>query len=142
MEFSTSIEGFNTEFNLNAVKDYNKYLQGQASFEFEGVNGVETDFSHALDLASKSVPMKDKNDPAGMGNFMDKIGASFGGGLNSVNKARLEADRMQEDLAMGGPTSIHDAMIAAEKAELSMNMAIQVRNRILNAYTEINNMAL
>ena len=33
-------------------------------------------------------------------------------------------------------------MIAAEKAELSMNMAIQVRNRILNAYTEINNMAL
>lgn len=139
MEFSTSIEGFNTEFNLNAIKDYNRYLQGQSSFELEA---VETDFSHALDLASKSVPMKDKNDPAGMGNFMDKIGASFGGGLNSVNKARLEADRMQEDLAMGGPTSIHDAMIAAEKAELSMNMAIQVRNRILNAYTEINNMAL
>ena len=139
MEFSTSIEGFNTEFNLNAIKDYNRYLQGQSSFELEA---VETDFSHALDLASKSVPMKDKNDPAGMGNFMDKIGASFGGGLNSVNKARLEADRMQEDLAMGGTTSIHDAMIAAEKAELSMNMAIQVRNRILNAYTEINNMAL
>lgn len=139
MEFSTSIDGFNTEFNLNAIKDYNRYLQGQSSFELEA---VENDFSHALDLASKSVPMKDKNDPDGMGNFMDKIGASFGGGLNSVNKARLEADRMQEDLAMGGPTSIHDAMIAAEKAELSMNMAIQVRNRILNAYTEINNMSL
>ena len=139
MEFSTSIEGFNTEFNLNAIKDYNRYLQGQSSFELEA---VETDFSHALDLASKSVPMKDKNDPAGMGNFMDKIGASFGGGLNSVNKARLEADRMQEDIAMGGSTSIHDAMIAAEKASLSMQMAIQVRNRILNAYTEINNMAL
>lgn len=139
MDFSTNIEGFNTEFNLNAIRDYNRYLQGQASFELEA---VETDFSRALEVASKSIPVKDKNDPAGMGSFMDKIGASFGGGLDSVNKARLEADRMQEDLAMGGPTSIHDAMIAAEKAELSMGMAIQVRNRILNAYTEINNMAL
>ena len=64
----------------------------------------------------------------------------FMAGLDSVNKARIEADRMQEDLAMGGPTSVHDAMIAAEKAELSMQMAIQVRNRILNAYTEITQM--
>lgn len=73
---------------------------------------------------------------------MDKIGASFGNGLEAVNKAKIEADRMQEDIAMGGPTSIHEAMIAAEKAELSMQMAIQIRNRILNAYSEINAMGI
>ena len=49
---------------------------------------------------------------------------------------------MQEDLAMGGSTSIHEAMIAAQKAELSMQMAVQIRNRIITAYTEINSMAL
>ena len=49
---------------------------------------------------------------------------------------------MQEDIAMGGPTSIHDAMIAAEKATLSMEMAIQVRNRIISAYTDITNMGI
>ena len=49
---------------------------------------------------------------------------------------------MEEDIAMGGPTSIHDAMIAAEKASLSMQMAIQVRNRILSAYTEISSMGV
>lgn len=139
MDFSTQIEGFNTEFNLNAIRDYNKFLQGQASFEME-TNASE--FAQALDNAAKTIPLKDKHDAAGMGNFMDKIGASFGGGLNAVNNAKLEANRMQEDLAMGGPTSIHEAMIAAEKAELSMNMAIQVRNRILNAYTELNSMTL
>lgn len=139
MDFSTQIEGFNTEFNLNAIKDYNRFLQGQASFEME-TNPNE--FAQALDTAAKAIPLKDKQDPTGMGNFMDKIGASFGGGLNAVNNAKLEANRMQEDLAMGGPTSIHDAMIAAEKAELSMNMAIQIRNRILNAYTELNSMTL
>lgn len=139
MDFSTNIEGFNTEFNLNAVKDYNKFLQGQASFEFEA---DASEFAKALEVASNSAPIKDKNDPTGMGSFMSQIGASFGSGLNAVNNAKLEANRMQEDLAMGGPTSIHDAMIAAEKAELSMNMAIQIRNRILNAYSEINAMGL
>ena len=134
MDFSTSIQGFNQEFNLNAVNDYNRFLKGQASFEFD--NNV-SDFEVALDNAAKSIPLKDKNDPTGMGNFMNNIGASFGNALNAVNDMRITADKMQEDIAMGGPTSIHDAMIAAEKADLSMQMAIQIRNRILNAYTEI-----
>jgi flagellar hook-basal body complex protein FliE len=139
MEFSTAINGFNSEFNSNAINDYNKYLQGQASFEFET---DASEFSKALETAANSSPIKDKNDQSGMGTFMDKISSSLGGGLDSVNKARIEADRMQEDLATGGATSIHDAMIAAEKAELSMRMAIQVRNRILTAYSEINSMSL
>ena len=139
MDFSTTINSFNTEYNLNAIGDYNKFLKGQATFE------IETDtseFAKELEIAAKSVPLKDKHDYSGMGSLMDKFGASFGSGLESVNKMRLEADRLQEDIAMGGSTSIHDAMIAAEKAELSMQMAIQVRNRILNAYAEINSMGL
>ena len=138
-DFSTSIQNFNTDFNLNAVQDYNNFLQKHDSFDFET---EATAFSTALENASKSIPLKDKADPTGLGSFMDKIGSGLGGGLDAVNRAKLEADRMQEDLAMGGSTSIHDAMIAAEKASLSMQMAIQVRNRILSAYTEINSMAL
>ena len=140
MDISTAIQGFNKEYNLNAINDYNNFLKGQASFEFD--TDMNTEFERALDVASRAVPMKDKNDPTGMGSFMSQIGASFGNALNSVNDIKIEADRMQEDLAMGGPTSIHDAMIAAEKAELSMQMAVQVRNRILNAYTELNSMAI
>jgi len=139
MDFSTNIQSFNQEFNLNAIHDYNRYLQGHAAFDIETET---TEFSKALDAASKSVMLRDKNDPTGAGNFMDQAGMSFMAGLNSVNRARIEADKMQEDLAMGGPTSVHDAMIAAEKAELSMQMAIQVRNRILNAYTELTQMGL
>ena len=137
MDFSTTIQGFNQEYNLNAINEYNRYLQGHAAFDVETET---TEFSKALDTAAKSIPLNDKQDITGAGYFADKVGMSFMSGLDSVNKARLEADRLQEDLAMGGPTSVHDAMIAAEKAELSMQMAIQVRNRILNAYTEITQM--
>lgn len=139
MEFSTAINGFNNEFSLNAIKNYNQYLQKQDAFDFET---EATEFSKALDSATKSIPLKDKNDPTGLGSFAEQIGRSLGSGLNAVNEAKLHSERLEEDLAMGGPTSIHDAMIAAEKASLSMQMAIQVRNRILSAYTEINNMAL
>lgn len=140
MEISTGITQYNIDYNLNAIDDYNKFLQNNTMFTFDDT--VPTDFELALESAAKSYPVHDKHDPTGLGNFAGHIGNSLANSLNAVNDARLEANRMQEDIAMGGPTSIHDAMIAAEKATLSMEMAIQVRNRILSAYTDITNMAI
>ena len=125
---------------FDAVGAYNKYLQQNSSFKFDDT--TPTNFELALQNAEKNYPLKDKNDPTGLGNFADKIGDAVSNSLNAVNNAKLEANRMQEDLAMGGPTSIHDAMIAAEKASLSLQMAIQVRNRIISAYTDITTMAI
>ena len=140
MEFSTSISQYNTEYNLNAIQDYNKYLKNNQSFSFD--DATPTEFEQALQTAAKSYPVKDKNDPEGLGNFMGNFGHAFSDGINAVNNLRLEANRKQEDIAMGGSTDIHAAMIAAEKASLSMQMAIQVRNRILNAYSDITTMGI
>ena len=140
MDFSTQINEYVTNYNLNAVEDYNKFLKGNASFEFDTT--APTEFETALETASKNYPIHDKHDPVGLGNFASKIGSALNDSLNAVNNAKIEANRLQEDVAMGGPTSIHDAMIAAEKAALSMQMAIQVRNRIVSAYTEITGMMI
>lgn len=140
MEFSTSISQFDTSYNFNAINEYNKFLKDNSSFKFDET--TPTDFELALENASKSFPVRDKHDPVGIGNFADKMGNSLMSGLNSVNNMKIEADRMQEDIAMGGPTSIHDAMIAAEKASLSMQMATQIRNRLISAYTDITGMAI
>ena len=141
MDFSTGISAttFDRSFSFDAVENYNNFLKNNSSFV---IDNEPTDFERALESASKNYPVHDKNDPMGLGNFADQIGSAFSNSLNAVNNTKLEADRMQEDLAMGGPTSVHDAMIAAEKATLSMQMALQVRNRILAAYTEITNMAI
>ena len=140
MEFSTGITSFDRTYNFDAVENYNNFLKNNASFQFD--NTTSTDFEKALEHASKNYVVHDKNDPVGLGNFADKVGNAFSDGLNSINNLKLEANRMQEDIAMGGSTNIHDAMIAAEKAELSMQMAVQVRNRIVAAYTEITGMAI
>ncbi len=140
MEFSTGISTFDRTYEFNAVDNYNKFLKDNSSFKFDDPN--PTDFEKALEKASKSYPLHDKKEPSGLGNFADRMGSAFTDSLNAVNNIKLEASRMQEDIAMGGSTNIHDAMIAAEKAELSMQMAIQVRNRILSAYTEITGMMI
>ena len=141
MDFSTGISAnFDRTFEFDAVGNYNKFLQNNSSFKID--SEVPTEFELALENAAKNYPVHDKHDPAGLGNFATLMGNAFGNGLDAVNRARIEADRMQEDIAMGGPTSIHDAMIAAEKANLSMQMAVQIRNRIVSAYTDITGMAI
>lgn len=141
MEFSTGIStSFDRTFSFDAIENYNKFLQDNSSFKID--NNVSTDFERTLEAASKNYPLHDKKEPAGMGNFANQISSAFGNSLNAVNDAKIQAERMQEDIAMGGQTNIHDAMIAAEKASLSMQMAIQVRNRILSAYTEITGMMI
>ncbi len=68
-------------------------------------------------------------------------GPSFGDvlkdSLNTVNDLQHQADRAITDLATGGPTSLHDTMLALEKADLSFRLMMQVRNKIVEAYQEV-----
>lgn len=57
--------------------------------------------------------------------------------IEKVNSLQTEADKAIEGLAKGEVTNIHDTMIAIEKANVSFNMMVQVRNKLVQAYEEI-----
>lgn len=57
--------------------------------------------------------------------------------LEEVNAMQAEADRLSEKLVTGEIQDVAQVMIASQKAELSLQLAIQVRNKILEAYQEI-----
>ncbi len=57
--------------------------------------------------------------------------------IEKVNKLQLDADKAMEGLAKGDTNNIHQTMIAVEEANLSFNMMLQVRNKLLAAYEEI-----
>jgi len=69
------------------------------------------------------------------------VGRSFGEllqqSIQEVNRLQVEADRAIEELAIGQSGSVHDTMIAVEKAEMSFRLMMQVRNKIVQAYQEI-----
>jgi len=60
--------------------------------------------------------------------------------LTEVNKLQGQADQAVEALVTGKGISLHDTMIALEKADLSFRLMMQVRNKIVQAYREIVNM--
>ena len=57
--------------------------------------------------------------------------------LKEVNKLQLKSDEAVKKLATGNEESIHETMIAIEKASISFQMMMQIRNKIIEAYDEI-----
>lgn len=62
--------------------------------------------------------------------------------LNEVNDEQVNAEDKTEDFLKGGDTDIHDVMLSTEEARLSLDLAVQVRNKVMDAYQELNKMQL
>lgn len=153
MDFLGGIEGM----KFSPISNYNSYLKNNTSFDvdttadFESVlNQKTTEIQNPTQIkggielnnfddivAQNSVQTTANSESAG--NFMQSFSNSLNNGLTSVDGAVKAADRAQEAMAMGEDVSVHDVMIASEKASLSLQMAMQLRNKLMSAYTEINN---
>ncbi|HMQ71390.1 MAG TPA: flagellar hook-basal body complex protein FliE [Rubrivivax sp.] len=69
--------------------------------------------------------------------FRDAMVKALGG----VSDAQVEASRLQREFSLENPAvSLESVMIASEKAKLGFTAAVSVRNRLVQAYTEIMNM--
>ena len=60
--------------------------------------------------------------------------------LGEVNQLQNESDRAAVQVASGQTDDIHQALIAAEKANLALQLTITIRNKVLEAYQEISRM--
>jgi flagellar hook-basal body complex protein FliE len=58
-------------------------------------------------------------------------------GLEQVSGLEQTADSLTKSVATGGPTQIHELMVATTKAQLGVDLLVQVRNRAVEAYQEI-----
>ena len=87
----------------------------------------------------RGAPFKAKQAP-------EKIEGSFGDmlkrAIGDVAKLQNEADQAIKELAAGENKDIHRTMIALEKAEVSFQLMMQVRNKIVSAYEEIMRMQI
>ncbi|MGC4062903.1 MAG: flagellar hook-basal body complex protein FliE [Aquabacterium sp.] len=106
------------------------------------------DFAQAAAKAGMSdvarrVEAKTRADAAGGGSAVDKpsFQTSFAGALNSISQSQATATTMQREVQFDNPTvSLEETMIAMQKAQLGFQSAVQVRNKLVQAYTDIMNM--
>lgn len=65
------------------------------------------------------------------------FGDIFMDALKNVNSLEQESAKLTEDFIAGGTDDIHSVMIAAEKASISLQFVMEVRNKVMEAYQEI-----
>ncbi|WP_257984487.1 flagellar hook-basal body complex protein FliE [Neobacillus cucumis] len=57
--------------------------------------------------------------------------------LKSANNTIVESENMSEKLATGEIKNIHDVTIAAQKAQIALQLTTQVRDKVVESYQEI-----
>lgn len=78
------------------------------------------------------------------GNENDKV--DFGGvlekQLSAVNDKQVDAEQTSQQFVDGDDIDVHKAMLSTQEAKLSLELAIQVRNKLVEAYQELNKMQI
>jgi len=97
------------------------------------------DFAQAVaraGLATNGQPLKGGKAVEG-GGFQQALSQA----LTSVSHSQNDAARLQREVQMDNPTvSLEETMVAMQKAQIGFQATLQVRNRLVQAYSEIMNM--
>ena len=76
----------------------------------------------------------------------EKSETSFGeilkDAISTVNEVQKQSDQEIQKLMTGESQDLHTTLIAVQKADLSFQMMMQVRNKIVQAYQEIMRMQI
>jgi len=66
-----------------------------------------------------------------------EFGKVLSDALKNVNDQQKNVEKLTDDFATGKISNIHELIVEAEKASVSLRLTVEVRNRIVDAYREI-----
>ena len=68
------------------------------------------------------------------------FGEQLENAVSGVDLQHQDAEYKVNSMLAGAGTDVHDAMISVQKADLSFQLMLQVRNKVVQAYQEIERM--
>jgi flagellar hook-basal body complex protein FliE len=98
------------------------------------IRGVGGRATQALNGSTARVPA------SGAGEAVETFGRLLNQALEDLNRVNHESNEAMVRLSAGEPVELHDVMIAMEQADLSLRLALQVRNKLVEAYQEVQRM--
>ena len=66
----------------------------------------------------------------------------FGDVINNVNDKQIESNNMIDSFIKGEDVTMHDVMLSMQESQMSMQLLIEMRNKMVEAYQEINKVQL
>ncbi|WP_245831054.1 flagellar hook-basal body complex protein FliE [Sediminibacillus massiliensis] len=67
----------------------------------------------------------------------NEFAASLKNAIDGLNRTQLESDKKTNALANGEINDLHDVMITAQKASVTLNTAVELQKKAIDAYNEI-----
>jgi flagellar hook-basal body complex protein FliE len=92
------------------------------------IQGLPQPGAQLPDLAGKTV-----SGGSSGSSFLDTLHTA----VDQVSQIQSEADAQVASMLNGNGQDVHSAMIAVEKANLTFELMLQVRNKIISAYQEV-----
>ncbi|MFT3708900.1 MAG: flagellar hook-basal body complex protein FliE [Archangium sp.] len=97
------------------------------------MNSIKNNALESAPLADDVADLSEtKATPAQAADFSGKLGEA----IAKVDASQVEADEAAKKLG-AGEGNLHETMLALEKADVTMRVAMKVRNKILDAYNEV-----
>lgn len=93
-------------------------------------------------LTQPVAPTLNQTNSATNVNSNESFGSILKDAINSVNDSQNQSDLMTNKLIAGEDVELTDVMITAQKAGVTLNTALQVRNKAVEAYQEIMRMTV
>ncbi len=76
----------------------------------------------------------------GAGDVGPSFKDTFTRAINEVSDTRARGTNLAERFAAGEPVELHQVMAASEEAGIALDLAIELRNKVVEAYRSLINM--
>ncbi len=113
---------------LETIRQYQTQAKGVGS----NANVGESAFAKALTSQSELTKVNTAKTPS----FIDSVKTM----VDKVNEQDVKADALGEAYQRGEDVPLTDVVLSMQKASLSFEATLQVRNKVVKAYEEIMNM--
>jgi flagellar hook-basal body complex protein FliE len=74
---------------------------------------------------------------AGSGSGGDSFAGLLGNAIGKLDASQTQASQASQDLATGKATDVSGVVMQVERASLELQLASQVRNKLVDAYSEL-----
>lgn len=74
------------------------------------------------------------------GETLNTFGQLLKDQMNQINALQAGADKAVQTYAVGGDIELHNVVLAVDKADMALQLATQIRNKLIGAYQEISRM--
>lgn len=93
------------------------------------INGVNQNLFSTV-TATTTSPIKPADAQKSFASFLKDA-------INKVNDEQIQANQLTEKLVKGENVDLHQVMIAAQKASISLQLTLEIRNKVIEAYQEM-----